>query len=1282
MRSPAFRTLRCLVALLVGAVALSQAVAWVSTSIPAWDDGVQTLYVSLNAQDRFNDGHTAESTFQEAVTQWNQRIQRLQMNTVPTGVTTASAGDRINSVVMASTVYGTDFGENVLAVTTSFRSGEKKAEADILFNDKYNWSSYRGFYQRGTPDLQRVALHELGHFLGLGHPDEAGQQVNAIMNSTVGNLYLLMPDDRLGGAMLYGLRGSDEGLLPVATTITSSPNQMPATYGEPLILISYGGGAGTLQYQWFKDGTPITGATGPQYRIASVTTIDAAQYTFSVSNEMGSALSPPYQLTVSPPVLPQLNATVSDPNPFADDPLSLTLHITWGSYPMTIALERDGVIIAESTRELGSAREFVWARPAANISHSGSYVFYLSNAAGTVRSNPIEVTVSPAQPPIFLGQHSDYYLFPEERFLFSPAYLEGSGPITFQWWKDGVSLGSSRFLNINAFGPQHIGKYTLVISNRAGSAEGSFSLALLPPKRPWFKYSPASGNFYEQLLFSCEIVGTPPFDYEWRHNGRVVSVYTANTSKHSSFEILMAGPEHAGEYTVTVSNAAGSITSPPATLVYDPGMAPQPAAPFIYRNPGSLTIRPGAKASFTINVFSPYETQIQWHKDNAPLPGKTGYRLDLHDVTAADEGLYHAVATSSQSSLVSNKARLTVDSSASTLFETMPGDTQVRWNQSLGVWLEIKSDGNSPQIKWFRVGSSWVNPHPQALIIEKATSAEEGEYYAEVTAGGQTVRTPPFRVTVIPPPAPQVARLPSLTTEVGSIVHFSSPDIPANISHFQWKKDGVEIAGATSKEYHIDSATFADAGEYSVVRTNPSGSAEAVGGRLTIVSGTPPFFKRQPSVTWSRGSEPVFSYEVLSETPVTYLWKKNGVAFSDGTNLSILFARDDFTGVYNIVASNASGSTESKSFELIDKRYRPGGLILAQPVSQTVTLGSIVTLHMEPLSSNPPYRWTKDGADFATTTSKALPLNRVTLEDSGIYSVSFQDRNYPSTIESAPAHLRVLPYGRLYNLSSRSRAGSDSATLIAGFIVTGSVPKQVLIRGIGPALDDFGVKDFLPDPKLTLYDQKDVKIAEVDAWDPSQREEIEGFSRRVGAFTLDPSGKDVPMLITLAPGSYTAHLTAANGASQGVGLIEVYDCIPDASRLINLSTRSWVGSGSNVLISGFVIEPGAPKKILIRAAGPALEEFKVDGVLDDPELEIVAMGTQQSTVARNDNWDSPENAAEIARATAAVGAFAFAPGSRDAAVLVTLPPGGYTAIVSGRDGTTGVALVEVYEVVD
>jgi hypothetical protein len=193
-------------------------------------------------------------------------------------------------------------------------------------------------------------------------------------------------------------------------------------------------------------------------------------------------------------------------------------------------------------------------------------------------------------------------------------------------------------------------------------------------------------------------------------------------------------------------------------------------------------------------------------------------------------------------------------------------------------------------------------------------------------------------------------------------------------------------------------------------------------------------------------------------------------------------------------------------------------------------------------------------------------------------------------------------------------------------------------------------------------------------------------AERVGAFQLTPGSRDAALLVTLAPGNYTAQVLANGG--DGVALVEVYDAetTQPATQLINLSTRGFVETGDSVLVAGFVVTGDAPKSVLVRGVGPALAGFGVSGPLADAQLKVFSGGV---LLAQNDDWGSPQplaggaapaSGADINAAGTAAGAFALPPGSKDAAVLVTLPPGAYSAVVSGANGTTGAGLVEVYQV--
>lgn len=264
---------------------------------------------------------------------------------------------------------------------------------------------------------------------------------------------------------------------------------------------------------------------------------------------------------------------------------------------------------------------------------------------------------------------------------------------------------------------------------------------------------------------------------------------------------------------------------------------------------------------------------------------------------------------------------------------------------------------------------------------------------------------------------------------------------------------------------------------------------------------------------------------------------------------------------------------------------------------------------------------------------------------------------------------------RLLNLSARAQAATGDNAPIVGFVIGAGPAKRVLIRAIGPGMSAIpGIGATLANPKLELY-AGPTKIAENDNWTTSSIGGATGFSA-VGAFPLPAESRDAALLTTLGPGGYTARVTGVETVS-GVVLLEVYD-VTGQARLINLSTRAMVGTGAGILITGVAIAPGGgARKMLVRAAGPALRGlFPGLPTLADPAIAVIQGATQ---IASNNDWGT-ENAAALHAAFGQSGAFPFAPGSKDAALMVDLAPGqNYTIHVSGVGNTTGIALVEVYD---
>jgi hypothetical protein len=271
------------------------------------------------------------------------------------------------------------------------------------------------------------------------------------------------------------------------------------------------------------------------------------------------------------------------------------------------------------------------------------------------------------------------------------------------------------------------------------------------------------------------------------------------------------------------------------------------------------------------------------------------------------------------------------------------------------------------------------------------------------------------------------------------------------------------------------------------------------------------------------------------------------------------------------------------------------------------------------------------------------------------------------------------PVSRIVNLAARAEVGAGANALIAGFVIGPGAPKNVLIRGIGPALASapFNVPGTLADPVLTVLgpDSSTRVAASNDNWIAGDASTFAA----TGAFSLASGSRDAALVAQLSPGSYTVQI-AGSGTGLGVALVEIYDADPSStSRLVNTAVRAHVGTGANVLIPGLVVSPGASKTVLIRAVGPGIASppFNVAGTLAEPVLTLF---TGSQGVATNSSWNSATNATAIRDAARAVGAFTLSEGSRDSALLVTLPSGAYTIQVSGANNTTGIALVEVYEV--
>jgi GH25 family lysozyme M1 (1,4-beta-N-acetylmuramidase) len=308
----------------------------------------------------------------------------------------------------------------------------------------------------------------------------------------------------------------------------------------------------------------------------------------------------------------------------------------------------------------------------------------------------------------------------------------------------------------------------------------------------------------------------------------------------------------------------------------------------------------------------------------------------------------------------------------------------------------------------------------------------------------------------------------------------------------------------------------------------------------------------------------------------------------------------------------------------------------------------------------------KDGSDDSNTASASFSFPPSPTPTPVPTPTGTPTTTATPTVTPTPTATPAFPV-QLGNIATRLKIGAGDNAMIGGFIITGSQQKAVIVRGIGPSLGALGVPGALADPIIEVHGSTGELLATNDNWMDDQPDRLQHVIDNGLAPT---NNRESAKWGILNPGNYTVVVRGKDNGV-GVGLFEVYDVDPTVdSKLANISTRGFVNAGDNAMIGGIIISGSSPAKVLFRAIGPSLTNVGVASALQDPTLEL--RDKQGSLMISNDNWRETQEAAIIATTIPPMD-------DRESAILTTLPPGQYTAIVRGKDNSTGVALVEAYQ---
>ncbi len=741
---------------------------------------------------------------------------------------------------------------------------------------------------------------------------------------------------------------------------------------------------------------------------------------------------------------------------------------------------------------------------------------------------------------------------------------------------------------------------------------------------------PSIGGIGNQTI--GEEVSTGPLtftvsDAETAAGSLVVTASSSNTILAPESGIVLGGsgsmrtvtitpaPDRSGSATITVTVSDGSLSASEVFLLtVNRSVAGSPVAPVIASHPASLSVQAGESATFVVNATGHPAPAYQWRFNGTDIAGATAAVYAIDSAQAGHAGSYSVVAVNSAGSATSHEATLSINTSLT--ITTQPRDQAIlRWFTAA---LSVEAAGGGALHYQWHKGASGDIREPisgatSATYITPALS-ESGVYWARVTAGG------------------------------GAVVDSDAATITVN-RRAQFYSTG---AGAAAFALLVESDDTAR-----MLGALPDGRPVHAAGFGIAADGS-------------------FRFDAGDAGPVSGLIR-DGVASGEFDALGLSFAgfeeggvgaTSQLAGFYRGVVLNSSDG------EILVLAGRNGNALAL------VQRGGAAEAAM--------IEYGPDGA-LALNSSEGWALHLEIEASRKLLTGTFSMSGQSMTVSAIPA--TASPNRKLSNTSIRAHAGQGSELMVAGFVIAGEGAKSVLVRAVGPTLTEFGVSGVLTDPVISVFRSNDPvgtpPIASNNDWETSlDAAAIADVGARLGAFALPRGSRDAAVLLALPSGAYTAHVAGVDGG-MGAAIVEVYDADdpkepPTNTRLANISMRGVAGEGDAAVVAGFVVSGAVPKQVLIRAVGPELAAFDVANVLADPVLTVFQRDNERETViASNDDWGS--DAAATSAAAKTTGAFALAPGSKSAALVLWLAPGVYTAQATGGENSPGIALVEVYE---
>ncbi len=1252
-----------------------------------WRSSPVTMQVKLSGTANLSDGSSFRSSVVAAMEAWNAQLGTVKLSAQSMNPSGYVTGNGVNEVVMDSSVSGQAFSPGMLAVTLSYTSGNGFGETDIVFNTSgVSWDSYRGSRPRaGKEDIRRVAIHELGHALGLDHPDDAGQSVTAVMNSTVSNIDALTSDDIAGGQRLYGAPGfvpaNDAFASASAISFTGESYQTTGTN------IAASRQAGEPAHQGVPAGHSVWWKwTASARGEVTITTF---------GSDFDTVLAVYTGASVSALTLVESNDDEETPEQNPTSQRKRTSRVMFDA--------ESGVTYWIAVDGWGDADE-------GETGYTGRItlnVEFGARSAPTFSTQPTDQTVTAGYSATFTAVPSGVP-YPTLQWQRRPAAggawqdLPAEKPYIFS---------NEQSLVVFTTYAMNGDQFRCVATTRFGTAVSAVATLRVEPRPlPVITEQPRDVVGFVGYPAFLHLLATEAWSYRWFKDGELV---VGTDEQSSALSLNPARLADSGRYRAEVTNPGGAVLSDTVTVKI---VAVTPVrsvhatehGAMLLREDGSRwlvgdfssiprpLVRPGEDALIAAAASQEHDLAVisdgtLWYWRGGPMQVATdvvkvaagkgvsfyikkdgtlwGFSTDssfpLGDGTPTSHVLI-AESVQSVSTTYGFAVFIKVDGSLwgfGSNYYGQLGDGTFGGTRQTPV--KIADDvvaahaGRSCTLFVRRDGSAWtVGRNAQGQLgdgtrIDRATPVRVLEDVASVAAGEEHTLFLKKDGTLWASGWVAVqfgfglGEIRSTPVKVGSgVVQMSA----GPYCSYYVKADGTVWATGENLSGQLGLGVISDYEATPQLMLNTGHQREAP----IAIEQRPPIREGTPIGDWHFGARSVVGGTfTFSPAPGTVLPRGTHTVTATFT------PHDSFTYRVTTIQTTLTVTDGSGRIQPSITWNDPAPMAAGESLSGT-QLNAVASV--PGTFSYSPDLWTKLRAGTHTLTVTFTPADSTA---------------YTTATKQVAVKVEGQSDTRLVALSARCRAGGGDQTLIMGFVVDGA--KQVLVQGVGPGIAS-SVPTAIADPQLKLYRWGGgawTQVAENNDWVSGA--EILDARGRLGASAMAQGSKDAALLKDLDAGVYTAHV--ASGGAAGVALVEAYDAdAGGGSRLMALSTRTVAGAGDDTLIVGMVLEGPGPKTVLVRGLGPTLATRDgVSGVLSDPRLKLFRMAGGSSTlIGENDDWGGT---AEMKEVFAGIGAGPIASdASKDAAMLVTLEPGVYTVHVTGAAGTTGVALVEIFDV--